>query len=473
MSTIARDEGFNDLKLEPWLVEQCTAMGITKPTPVQRHCIPQILQGKNCLAISQTGTGKTLAFALPMLHCLSMDLLSLFGLILTPTRELAIQIYEQIKIIGKPIDAEVCLIIGGKDQVHQGGQISQKPHIFVATPGRLADVMQSGYDSYFKRIKFLVLDEADSLLSGSFTDQLEVIVNTIPKKRQTLFFSATMTEMLENGAKNTKNPTFVWKAENQSTVSELKQQYVLVRSATVRSAHLIILINDYQAEHPDNSVIIFTKNCDCCQVVSQALKKLGFENVALNSHMKQRERATALTIFRSNRTKILVATDMASRGLDIPMVDLVINYSVPPDPNNYVHRVGRTARAGRGGLALTLMTPSEINRLMRIEEKIKLKLTEYEVPEKEVLKIALQVDVAFREAAVNLEYDEYEEKKKIYQRKRSILTGEDISPSAKKLKRKKNHKNSIKIKPEVALKDTESTETNQSDIEEEKKKGKC
>ncbi|GIY68879.1 probable ATP-dependent RNA helicase DDX49 [Caerostris extrusa] len=442
MSTITRDEGFKDLKLEPWLVEQCTAMGITKPTPVQRHCIPQILQGKNCLAISQTGTGKTLAFALPMLHCLSMDLLSLFGLILTPTRELAIQIYEQIKIIGKPIDAEICLIIGGKDQVHQGGQISQKPHIFVATPGRLADVMQSGYDSYFKRIKFLVLDEADSLLSGSFTDQLEVIVNTIPKKRQTLFFSATMTEMLENGAKNTKNPTFVWKAENQSTVSELKQQYVLVRQFC-----------DYLHE-----------NCDCCQVVSQALKKLGFENVALNSHMKQRERATALTIFRSNRTKILVATDMASRGLDIPMVDLVINYSVPPDPNNYVHRVGRTARAGRGGLALTLMTPSEINRLMRIEEKIKLKLTEYEV-QKEVLKIALQVDVAFREAAVNLEYDEYEEKKKIYQRKRSILTGEDISPSAKKLKKKKRHENSIKIKPEVALKDTESTETNQSDIQ--------
>ncbi|GFQ65406.1 probable ATP-dependent RNA helicase DDX49 [Trichonephila clavata] len=433
------DEGFEELKLKKWLVKQCTEMGITKPTPVQRHCIPQILAGKNCLAVSKTGTGKTLAFALPLLHILSTDPYGIFALILTPTRELAVQICDQIKIIGKPMHVKVCLIIGGRNQVTQGAEINDRPHIVIATPGRLADIMESSYDTFFRKIQFLVVDEADRMLSGSFTEQLEVILKVLPKKRQCLFFSATMTEMLETCIKSAENPPFVWKAEAEvPTVMELKQQYVLVRNPVVRSGNLVQLINDYQTKNPDSSMIIFTKNCDTCQTVSEALKKLGFKNVALNSRLKQQERTASITRFKSNHVRVLVATDIASRGLDIPMVDLIVNYSVPPHPTDYIHRVGRTARAGRGGLALTLMTPKEVKRLLNIENEINYQLTEYKISEKKVLEIALQVEVAFREAAINLEYDESTEKKEINKRKRMILSGEEIYTSDRK--KKKNNK---------------------------------
>ncbi|GFU26792.1 probable ATP-dependent RNA helicase DDX49 [Nephila pilipes] len=457
MSSIPRDEGFEELMLKKWLVKQCTEMGITKPTDVQRHCIPQILAGKNCLAVSKTGTGKTLAFALPLLHVLSTDPYGIFALILTPTRELAVQIYEQIKVIGKPMHVNVCLIIGGMNQVKQGGEIDKRPHIVVATPGRLADMMQNSYDIFFKNIQFLIVDEADRILSGSFTEQLEVILKALPRKRQCLFFSATMTEMLETCIKSAENPPFVWKAEAEvPTVTELKQQYILIRNAVVRSANLVQLINEYQTKTPDSSMIIFTKNCDVCQIVSQALEKLGFVNVALNSHLRQHERTANITKFKSNRVRILIATDIASRGLDIPMVDLVVNYNVPPVPTNYVHRVGRTARAGRGGLALTLMTPKEVKRLLNIEKEINYKLTEYKISEKKVLEIALQVEVAFREAAINLDYDEHKERKEMNKRKRIFLSGGEIYVQSKREQKKNNKKyrNSAKVDPEMMSKET-------------------
>lgn len=451
------DEGFEELKLKKWLVKQCTEMGITKPTPVQSHCIPQILAGKNCLAVSKTGTGKTLAFALPLLHILSTDPYGIFALVLTPTRELAFQISEQIQVIGKPMHIKVCLIVGGMNQVTQGGEINNRPHIVVATPGRLADMMESSYDVFFKHIKFLVVDEADRMLSGLFTEQLEVILKALPKKRQCLFFSATMTEMLEICIKSAENPPFTWKDETEvPTVMELNQQYILVRNPVVRSGNLVQLINNFKSMKPDSSMIIFTKNCNDCQIVSQALEKLGFVNVALNSSLKQRERIANITKFKSNRVKILVATDIASRGLDIPMVDLIINYSVPPVPTDYIHRVGRTARAGRGGLALTLMTPKEVKRLLNIEKKINYQLTEYKISEKKVLEIALQVEVAFREAAVNLEFDESGEKKEINKRKQMILSGGEIYTQSKR-RRKNNdyeYRNSAEIETEIMSKET-------------------
>ncbi|KAF8763488.1 probable ATP-dependent RNA helicase DDX49 [Argiope bruennichi] len=441
MSAVCHDEGFKEFNLKEWIVKQCTEMGITKPTPVQYHCIPPIMEGKGCVAISKTGTGKTLAFVLPMLHKWCSDPVSKFGLILTPTRELARQIYDQIKVIGKPVNIQVCLIIGGENQVEQGAQIAKGPHIIVATPGRLSDMIQSGYERDFKYIKMLVVDEADRMLNGSFTEDLEVIMAALPKKRQTLLFSATMTPMVENAIKHGHETPFVWKGEaDVTTVTELDQRYVFVHNPVLRSGYLVKIINDYQAKTPDSSMIIFTKNCEVCQIVSEALKKLGFDNVALNSNLKQRERSISITRFKSNRIKILVATDLASRGLDIPMVDLVVNYSVPPVPANYVHRVGRTARAGRGGLAFTLLTPKEINRLINIEKNINYKLQEFKVSEKKVLEIALQVEVTFREAAINLQYDETVERKEINKRKRIILEGGEIYVKSKRQKKKNNKK---------------------------------
>ncbi|KAG8187548.1 hypothetical protein JTE90_008434 [Oedothorax gibbosus] len=430
-------EKLKELGLKRWLIDQCIAMGITDPTPVQCNCIPKILEGKNCIGISQTGTGKTLAFALPMLQKLGEDAYGIFGLVLTPTRELAIQIAEQFQVIGQPMNIQVTTIIGGMNQVTQGGEISNQPHIVVATPGRLADMMDSSYDTFFKRIAFLVMDEADRLLGGQFTDQLDTILKALPKKRQNLIFSATLTKNLEVLQQIATTEPFIWSAEPEvSTVKELNQKYVLVPHAIVRNAHLVQVVDDFQTKHPESSMIIFTKNCAVCQTMSVALKSLGFENVSLNSRLKQKERLAAISQFKSNRTKVLVATDVASRGLDIPMVDLVINFSVPPVPTDYIHRVGRTARAGRGGLAITLLTPRDVPAIQAIEKEINCKLSEYPISEKKVLAITLQVEVAFREAAISLEDDDANEKKQIYQKKQSVLDGH----SSKSHKKRKHNK---------------------------------
>ncbi|XP_054710930.1 LOW QUALITY PROTEIN: probable ATP-dependent RNA helicase DDX49 [Uloborus diversus] len=433
----------SDLGLENWLVEQCYSMGISDPTPVQRYCIPKILKGENCIGISQTGSGKTLAFALPILQKLSEDPYGIFALVLTPTRELAIQIAEQFKVIGKPIHLEVSVIIGGMNMVAQGSEINSQPHIMVATPGRLADHLKSSNDFSFKRTRFLVLDEADRLLEGQFTEQLEVIFEALPSQRQTLCFSATMSKNLDELKNISCIKPFVWATESDvSTVEKLEQHYVLVPHMLVKNASLIEVLNNFQGKNPDSSAIIFTKNCKCCQLVSVALHNLGFENVALNSHLKQRERLASISKFKSNKSKLLVATDVASRGLDIPMVDLVINYSVPPVPKNYIHRVGRTARAGKGGLAITFITPREIAPLKRIEDEINTKLTEYKVSDKKVLNILLQVEVAWREAAISVEDEDAEEKKEINKRKEEAMQGTELQEN--KYKRSKHKQKSNK-----------------------------
>ncbi|XP_015905371.2 probable ATP-dependent RNA helicase DDX49 [Parasteatoda tepidariorum] len=440
---------FSNLGLLPWLVEQCTSMGITSPTPVQSFCIPKIIASENCIAVSKTGSGKTLAFALPVLQLLAEDPYGVFALVLTPTRELAIQIAEQFRVIGKPINLEVAVIIGGMNMVAQGKEISSKPHIIVATPGRLADHLKSSSDISFKRTKILVLDEADRLLEGQFHDQLEVIFESLPSKRQTLMFSATMSKNLDELKKISCLEPFIWNSESDvSTVKTLEQNYILVPHLMVKNASLVEFINTFQTKHPESSMIVFTKNCKQCQLVSLALRSLGFENVSLNSHLKQWDRLASISKFKSNRSKILVATDVASRGLDIPMVDLVINYNVPVVPKNYIHRVGRTARAGKGGLAITLMTPRDILALKKIEEEINVRLSEHKISDKKILNILLQVEVAWREAEISLEDTEVDRKKKIYEMKEKVLedpekTEREFNSQKRKKKRNQNRRSKV------------------------------
>ncbi|GBM25424.1 putative ATP-dependent RNA helicase DDX49 [Araneus ventricosus] len=215
-----------------------------------------------------------------MLHRWCINPVSKFALILTPTRELAQQIFDQIKVIGKPAQVQVCLIIGGLNQVEQGAQIARGPHIIVATPGRLSDMMQSGYDTDFKRIQMLIIDEADRMLSGSFTDDLEVIMEAVPEKRQTLLFSATYTPALESAIKCGKEQPFVWKQEDDSAVSGLQQKYVLIPNRVLRSAFLVKIINDFQSKNQDKLMIIFTKNCEVCQIDPMLWKKLKLSAMA-------------------------------------------------------------------------------------------------------------------------------------------------------------------------------------------------
>ncbi|XP_072166729.1 probable ATP-dependent RNA helicase DDX49 [Diadema setosum] len=416
---------FSKLGLHEWLSKQCQAVGIKRPTPIQHNCIPPILKGNDCIGCAKTGSGKTAAFALPILQKLSEDPYSVFALIITPTRELAIQIAEQFRVLGKPIGLRVSVIIGGLDMVQQGLELSRKPHVVIATPGRLADHIKSSDTFDFQAITFLVLDEADRLLEGNFGPDLEVIFDFLPAKRQTLLFSATITDTMKELQKMSMNKPFFWHSKApQATVEQLDQRYVLM-PAQVKDAYLMYVVNEFTEKHKDHSVIIFTSTCKYCHVLSIMLRNLGMPCVTLHSLVKQRTRIASLAQFKSNHVRILVATDLASRGLDIPMVQMVVNHNVPTSPKDYIHRVGRTARAGRGGMSVTMVTQFDVKLVQAIEKTINTKLTEYKVEEKHVLPILNEVALAKSQAEMKLEELDFGERKAIHKRKQLILEGKD------------------------------------------------
>ncbi|GFO34685.1 ATP-dependent RNA helicase ddx49 [Plakobranchus ocellatus] len=417
---------FLQLGLDEWLMKQCHAMGIAKPSPIQKHCIPPILEGLNCVGCAKTGSGKTAAFALPILQKLSVDRFGPYALILTPTRELAFQIADQFKILGKEININVSVITGGMDMVKQGHDLTVKPHIVVSTPGRLADHYESNSTFSLRKIKFLVLDEADRLLEDTgFAEQLEIIFKKLPEKRQTLLFSATMTPAIRELQESSEKKVFSWSQDAEvMTVEELDQRYVLM-NADVKDAYLMHILDSHTTEKPKSSVIIFTSTCKYAQILSMICEELGFPCVSLHSMLPQKFRLSALTKFKSDQVKILIATDVASRGLDIPTVDLIINHNVPNRPRDYVHRVGRTARAGRGGLAITLVTQFDVHLTKSVEAYINTKLTEHPTNEAEVMKILTEVAVARREAEIRLDERDFGEKRNINKRKKLLLEGKD------------------------------------------------
>ncbi|ROL44087.1 putative ATP-dependent RNA helicase DDX49 [Anabarilius grahami] len=417
---------FETLGLHEWLIQQCKQMGISRPTPVQEKCIPAILEGRDCLGCAKTGSGKTAAFVLPVLQKLSEDPYGVFCLVLTPTRELAYQIAEQFRAFGKPLGLKDCIIVGGMDMVYQGLELSKKPHVVVATPGRLADHIRSSDTINLNRIQFLILDEADRLLEQGctdFTKDLEVILSAVPAKRQTLLFSATLTDTLQQLQSIAMNRPFFWEHKSEvQTVEELDQRFILTPEK-VKDAYLVQLIQKFQDEHDDWSIMIFTNTCKNCQILTMMLREFNFPTISLHSMMKQRQRFANLAKFKSNVFKILIATDVAARGLDIPTVQVVINHNTPGLPKIYIHRVGRTARAGRNGVSITLVTQYDIHLINAIEEQIQVKLKEFPVEEKEVLKILTQVNVTRRQCEISLESTDFDEKKKINKRKQMILEG--------------------------------------------------
>ncbi|XP_075063570.1 putative ATP-dependent RNA helicase DDX49 [Mixophyes fleayi] len=428
-------EGFAKLGLSSWLIEQCMQMGVRRPTPVQENCIPPILQGRDCMGCAKTGSGKTAAFVLPILQTLSEDPFGIFCLVLTPTRELAYQIAEQFRVLGKPIGLKDCIIVGGMDMIAQALELSKKPHVVIATPGRLADHIRSSNTFSIKKIRFLVLDEADRLLEQGctdFTQDLQVILGAVPAQRQTLLFSATLTDTLQDLKSIAMNKPFFWESTSEvRTVEQLDQRYILVPEK-VKDAYLVHLIQKFQDEHEDWSIMIFTNTCKNCQILNMMLREYSFPSVALHSMMKQKQRFAALSKFKSSVFKILIATDVAARGLDIPTVQVVINHNTPGLPKIYIHRVGRTARAGRAGMAITLVTQYDIHLVHAIEAQINMKLEEFAVKESEVLQILTQVNVTRRECEIKLECTDFDEKKEINKRKQLILEGKDPDMEAKR-----------------------------------------
>lgn len=403
MGVNASTSTFGTLGLSPWLVGSLSAMAIKRPTQIQRACIPEILKGRDCIGGSRTGSGKTVAFAAPMLQKWAEDPFGIFGVVLTPTRlarrpasyfavcviltivmfrELALQIFEQFKAISAPQSLKPILVTGGSDMRPQAIALAQRPHVVIATPGRLADhITTSGEDTIcgLRRVRMVVLDEADRLLAGgpgSMLPDVETCLSVLPPSsaRQTLLFTATITaevRALQSLPRpKDKPPIFLSEisTENHATIPPtLKQRYLQV-PLTHREAFLHTLLStDANASKP---TIIFCNRTHTADLLERVLRRLGHRTTSLHSLLPQSERTANLSRFRASAARLLVATDVAARGLDIPSVSLVVNFDVPRNPDDYVHRVGRTARAGREGEAVTLVGQRDVQLILAIEERV-------------------------------------------------------------------------------------------------------
>ncbi|XP_047950861.1 DEAD-box ATP-dependent RNA helicase 36 [Salvia hispanica] len=427
---------FSDLGLAEWAVNTCKELKMKRPTPVQYHCIPKILAGRDVLGLAQTGSGKTAAFVLPILQRLAEDPYGVFALVVTPTRELAHQLADQFKALGSGLGLRCVEIVGGMDMITQSRSLMQRPHVVVATPGRIKFLLEQNPDlpAIFSRTKFLVLDEADRVMDINFEAELRVIFQCLPKKRQTLLFTATMSSNLQTLLELSANKTYFYAAyEGFKTVESLKQQYIFIPK-NVRDVYLLHILNKMK-EMGVRSAMIFVSTCRSCELLSLLLEQLDLEVAALHSYKSQSLRLSALHKFKSGQVPILIATDVANRGLDIPTVDLVINYDIPRYPEDYIHRVGRTARVGRGGLALSFITKNDVDLVHKIEDLIGKKFDEFECKEKDVLEDITKVYKARRVTVMKMMDSGFEEK--ALARKEQKSRTKEIRRKSKKRKRGK------------------------------------
>ncbi|KAI5795426.1 ATP-dependent rRNA helicase rrp3 [Peziza echinospora] len=385
---------FKELGIMDSLIEACTALNYKSPTPIQAESIPLALQGRDLIALAETGSGKTAAFAIPILQALWENPRPLFACILAPTRELAFQIAEAFDALGGQIGVKTAVIVGGMDMTTQAISLGKRPHIVVATPGRLIDHLENTKGFSLRSIQFLVMDEADKLLDLDFGPSIDKILKVIPKERKTYLFSATMTtkvEKLQRASLN--NPVRVTVSSKYQTVKTLLQYYMLFPFKH-KDTYLVYLVNEFAGQ----SIIIFTRTVNETSRIAILLRCLGFAAVPLHGQLSQSARLGALTKFKSGSRNILVATDVAARGLDIPSVDCVLNYDLAQDSKTYIHRVGRTARAGKAGKSISLTTQYDVELLVRIEAALGKKLDVYPTEKEDVLLLSERVGEAQREA---------------------------------------------------------------------------
>ena len=345
-STDAPDESatFASLGLAEPLCEACASMGFKKPSAIQREAIPWALGGRDIIGLAETGSGKTAAFGLPILHSLLAKPQPLCALVVAPTRELAFQIGEQFEALGSVIGVKCAVAVGGVDMVQQAILLAKRPHVLVGTPGRLVDHLQNTKGFSIRALRFLVLDEADKLLNMDFEKELDIILQAAPREgRSTFLFSATMTSKVEKLQRaSLTNPVKVEVSSKYQTVKTLVQQYLFI-PAKHKDCYLAYVCNELAG----HTTIIFCATCASCQRIALLLRALGFPAVPLHGQLSQPKRLAALNKFKAGERSILIATDVASRGIDIPSVDLVLNYEyrIPGD-------IAAAPRAGRAGLAV-------------------------------------------------------------------------------------------------------------------------
>ncbi|CAN0901945.1 DEAD-box ATP-dependent RNA helicase 10 [Linum grandiflorum] len=398
---------FADLGICEDLVKACDALGWISPTKIQVESIPHALQGKDVIALAQTGSGKTGAFALPIIESLLAEsskqksIMAFFACVLAPTRELAIQIAEQFEALGSAIGVKCAVLVGGIDMIQQAAALGKRPHIVVGTPGRLMDHLTNTKGFSLRTLKYLVLDEADRLLNEDFEKSLDEILSSIPTDRRTYLFSATMTKKVKKLQRAClKNPVKIEVASKYATVDTLKQQYFFI-PAKHKDCYLVYILTEMSG----STSMVFTRTCDATTLLASVLRNLGLRAIPINGHMTQSKRLGALNKFKAGECNILICTDVASRGLDIPSVDMVINYDIPSNSKDYKHRVGRTARAGRSGLAISLVNQYELEWFLQIEKSLGQKLEEFPADKEEVLMLLERVTEAKRISQMKLKED--------------------------------------------------------------------
>lgn len=366
---------FEDLNLLKNIQQALAEEGYENPTPIQEQAIPVILDGTDLVGCAQTGTGKTAAFAIPMLNILhrivgsSKKVKHIRALIITPTRELALQIGESFDTYGKYTNIRQLTIFGGVNQTSQVDQLKKGVDILVATPGRLLDLHKQGFIN-LDHLHFLVLDEADQMLDMGFINDVKKIIKLTPNNRQTLLFSATMPLPIRELADSfLTDPKYVSVTPISSTAEKVKQQLYLVDKGDKRKLLYHLIRNENLS-----NVLVFTRTKHGADNVVKALKKNGVEAGAIHGDKSQGARQRVLDSFKNKELSILVATDIAARGIDIESLPYVINFDLPNIPETYVHRIGRTGRAGNSGLAISFCGKDELPYLKDIEKLIRMKL---------------------------------------------------------------------------------------------------
>lgn len=365
---------FSGLGISPSILNQLEKLGFNTPTPIQHQAIPLAIQGSDLMGIAQTGTGKTMAFGIPMIQRLHETKGT--GLILLPTRELASQVDQALNTLGRHAGLRTAILIGGTPMGPQMRALANRPHIIIATPGRLIDHLEHK-KVLLNNVSILVLDEADRMLDMGFEPQIRKILAGLPKvNRQTMLFSATMPQKITNLANSyLRSPLRVEVAPAGTTVKNIEQEVFIVPKAQKLSL-LNQLLSDYHER-----ILVFSRTKHGAKKITIALNKMGHRAAEIHSNRSLSQRTKALHDFKSGASRVLVATDIASRGIDVQDIQVVINYDLPDQPEDYVHRIGRTARAGKSGRAISFVAPEQKKDLLVIERLVRVKLPVKTLPQ--------------------------------------------------------------------------------------------
>ncbi len=369
---------FEDFNLDPLINEGLQAMGFEKPTPIQEKAIPLIMSGVDIIGCAQTGTGKTAAFILPVLHHLLQNpTKGVNTIILAPTRELAMQIDQQIEGFSYFTNASSIAVYGGgdgQDYVRQKRALKTGADIIIATPGRLISLIGSK-EVDLSQLNHLILDEADRMLDMGFHDDIMKIISALPKKRQTLLFSATMPPNIRKLAKGIMGPYEEISIKISKPAEGIDQRAIMAHDPQKEALLTEVLKND-----DFKSVIVFASTREKVKNIARTLKKRGDKVQDFHSDLDQSEREKIMQQFKARNLRVLIGTDILSRGIDVEGIDLVVNFDVPPDPEDYVHRIGRTARASKTGTAITFINPRDIPKFRQIEKLIEKELKKEQPP---------------------------------------------------------------------------------------------